>query len=63
MSGRTTQEAEALEFAVIEANAAKQGSWLDLFRSNYPRRCGIALLVLFLNQCAGSQFINLYGPT
>ena len=59
LNGLTVAEIDAMELAVMEARAMKQGTWLELFKPTYPRRCIISIWLFMLNQAAGNQFINL----
>ena len=53
LEGLTVVEIDAMEMAVHEARAMKQGSWIELLRGTYPRRCLISIWLFMLNQCAG----------
>jgi hypothetical protein len=49
-SGSTAYEIQAFDQALEEDKLVSQGSWLDLFRSNYPRRLMIAMLMFVFQQ-------------
>lgn len=52
-----------MESATEAGDARDQGSWAELFRGTYLRRTVVASLLLWIQQTAGAQFVNSYGPT